>query len=476
VSRLILLLVLAVWLIGADAVDQPVFRHPLILPVFLGGYFLLVAGFAIWGQVLSRRMLRTNSAAGYGRFIKGMQIARWMIPAWLLAGLFAGAAWHQLVIRLTGTSWQLPGTLVGTLPAYLAWIGLWWAEYPVDRALRHQNALSELYSDLPVHPMPRLARYLSLLFRQQLLPMVLPVLLILLIRDLIMHFFAPGFSEAWDEGIMLAAMVAVYIASPIVLRWVFNTRPLEDSPLRQRLQRLCNRMGLRYRDILLWQTDCTIANACVFGIFPGFRYVLLSDRLIETMTDEQIEAVFAHEIGHMVHHHMLWFMVFFAVLTLAALGPGRLLDSWISSLLPEALMRGFWEQARHWTGTILVFGAMLTMLGILSRRFERQADVFAARMIDGQDDSAGGGASHVGKRGADLFIAALERVAVVNNIPLAAKDWFHPSIARRILHLREMSADPARTTHFDRTMKRLYTGMVAALVTFGAIAALTRSL
>ena len=34
------------------------------------------------------------------------------------------------------------------------------------------------------------------------------------------------------------------------------------------------------------------------------------------MTDEQIEAVFAHEVGHIVHRHMMWYLVLIVLLML----------------------------------------------------------------------------------------------------------------------------------------------------------------
>ena len=34
-----------------------------------------------------------------------------------------------------------------------------------------------------------------------------------------------------------------------------------------------------------------MANAAVVGLLPGWRYVLLSDRLLETMSDEQIAQI-----------------------------------------------------------------------------------------------------------------------------------------------------------------------------------------
>ena len=68
-------------------------------------------------------------------------------------------------------------------------------------------------------------------------------------------------------------------------------------------------------------------NACVTGILPRFRYVLLTDALIETMTPVEVAAVFGHEIGHIAHRHLLYFGFFFAgslgILTLLADGLGR---------------------------------------------------------------------------------------------------------------------------------------------------------
>jgi hypothetical protein len=66
-----------------------------------------------------------------------------------------------------------------------------------------------------------------------------------------------------------------------------------------------------------------------------------------------------------------------------------------------------------------------------------------------------------------VFNLALKRVAIVNNIPMKAKDWFHPSIANRIKYLEEMSGDPGRTRRFDRYMSHLYSTLLGALIVSG---------
>jgi STE24 endopeptidase len=74
---------------------------------------------------------------------------------------------------------------------------------------------------------------------------------------------------------------------------------------------------------------------------------------------------------------------------------------------------------------------------------------------------------HVGPHGAAVFCSALERVAAVNNIPVAARSWCHGSIAKRIRFLEFLSRDSRRTAEFDRYMRRLYLVLVGSLLAFG---------
>jgi STE24 endopeptidase len=125
----------------------------------------------------------------------------------------------------------------------------------------------------------------------------------------------------------------------------------------------------------------------------------------------------------------------------------------------------------------------LIAFGHLSRRFERQADVFAARMmqvnwgfpIDGESANHWRQAlidSHVGEEGAAVFSSSLYRVATINNIPTHHRDWFHGSILRRMRYLTGLSADPQFTGHFDRIMVRLYVALGAVLLVLGLWTAL----
>ncbi|HEV8378181.1 MAG TPA: M48 family metallopeptidase [Tepidisphaeraceae bacterium] len=473
-SRVILLLVMAVWLVGAEERQHRPTPPRDSMTLLLGGYVAMVAAVAVWSRLLARRSVHSTFRRSFRRFNLGMLIIRWLIPAWMALDVARGGAWTQLVLATFGSKLQLPAMIVGIAPAMLTWVALWWAEYPAERAIREQNILDELMHGMPVHDPPRFARIFITSLRQQLLPIVIPILLITLLRDLLS---LTRFGPSWGELMMVPAAILVYLISPFLLIWLFNARPLQPSPLRERLEAICKRCGLRYRNIMLWQTDYSMANAAVIGLLPGWRYVLLSDRLLETMTDREIEAVFAHELGHIVHNHMAWFVVFFAILVLASLGPGQMLDRWIGNRL-EWLLQS--DAVRVVWGGMFVAGTLI-LLGYLSRRLERQADVFAARMMEinwgwptaSSAESTSGGVpqSYVGQKGSAIFAAALNRVAYVNNIPINARGLFHPSIARRLRYLEELSIDPEKTNHFDEVMGHLYAVMILVLMTCGTLAA-----
>jgi STE24 endopeptidase len=262
---------------------------------------------------------------------------------------------------------------------------------------------------------------------------------------------------------------------------VLWTEPMAECPLRQRLEEMCREHRVRYRDVLIWKTHHQVGNAVVFGLVPRFRYILLSDLLIESMSDEQIEAVFAHELGHVVHWHLWWLMAAIFGIMLAIWGVGVSLLDWLTPLVNRFELSDATQ-----TAAAIVAGVGLFLLGYgyLSRKFERQADVFAARSLQMRVEDAAAAPvltmesgptmalvhtpeAYVGPEGAELFCSALERTAAVNNLPVEARNWSHGSIAGRMDFLSELGRDRSATARFDQFMRRL----CLALLGFLAVAA-----
>lgn len=524
-SRVLLLLIFVFWMAAPQYAHPPARYAWVGVAVFLGYYVLLVLVMGVWGRLLARRVSASKLRRSLRRFNYTLFVARAMIPVWFAFGVF-GLGWGEVVHRAIGPDLlraaQLPGLLLATLPPMAAWMGLWWSQYPAEIALREQSLLGQLEADLPIHAPPSFRDYFLSNVRLRLLFTVVPIFMIVLLRDLLRVVAATrplGLPDDWlDPGAMVLAAALVFLFAPEILRRVLHTERLEDGPLRRRLEAMCRRSNMRCRDILVWRTHSSMGNAAVMGMVPRMRYVLLSDLLLETMTDDQVEAVFAHEMGHVVHRHMAWFVVFFVVLWIGMAG----VEQWLSaSLLTEG--------GPGWVNPVLAAGVffwMLLLFGFLSRRFERQADVYAARTMQAKADgattvaqpthAASGSAvvvhppaalpasaaapvhapmapspSHVGPYGATLFASALQRVAVINNIPLSprtrwqgglrqraefvlervgdlAHNWLHGSIFARMQYLHRLSVDAARTHRFDRVMLRLYLTLVFLL--FASIA------
>ncbi|HMB95243.1 MAG TPA: M48 family metallopeptidase [Tepidisphaeraceae bacterium] len=479
-SRILLLIVIVLWMSRAAA---PGVNAPLGMAhggsLFIGGLLLVVLFMGLWSRILARQVRGDNLHLSLRRFHNSMFAARLLIPIWFGVAVFI-LGWPHVVARALGPAryWpiELPGMILGTLPAVLTWMALWWAQYPADRALREQSLLIQLDENLPVHSPPGFWSYFVSNLRLQVLFTFVPVALIILLHDIAsivlwnysnidLYHASPGGSDATIELILqLASIAIVVLFAPEVLRRVLHTQRLPDSPLRSRLEALCQRTGMRYRDILLWRTNHNMGNAAVMGLVPWMRYILLSDVLLETMTDQQIEAVFAHEIGHVKHWHMGWYIVLVATLMLLIFGPVQMLGGTLSRW-----HRPSWLSDDAITGVIGV-GGFILIFGYLSRWFERQADVFAARTMQQQDNLAATPVykTYVGKHGAMTFASALYRVAIINNIPISARNFTHGSIVDRMNYVQTLSADPTRTLRFDRSMSMLYAMMIFILLACAA--------
>ncbi len=378
---------------------------------------------------------------------------------------------------------QIFGDLVVLSPFIAGVIAVWLAACPLERRLRKQSLGSPLGADETRDRRWGLRSYLDFNLRHHVLVVAVPMTLILFAADLTRGYQRT--LQAWTGWVwtpdLLLGLVAlgVFVLSPIMLIRIWRTMPLEAGPLRDRLELICRRLGLRYRGILVWHSDRMMINAAVMGLFAPVRYVLLSDALLETMTVSQVEAVFGHEAGHVRLRHMQHFLLcaFVGWLLVAALielvaraatAPQPLIA--ISPLAVQgigiAAMVVFWVVGFGW----------------LSRRFERQADLFAARCVaptdagcalpcsvhTGEDNAPREGVG-VCATGAAIFVSALDRVAVLNGIPHQERSWRHSSIGSRMRFLTSLAGDPRRTARFERLIRRVKIGMLTVAIIGSAV-------
>ena len=101
---------------------------------------------------------------------------------------------------------------------------------------------------------------------------------------------------------ILFAQLAPIILFPLFYKFV----PLQNEDLKQRLMRLGDRAGTRIRGVYEWKLSekSKKANAALTGL-GRTRRIILADTLLDYYSNDEIEAVLAHELGHHVHRHML---------------------------------------------------------------------------------------------------------------------------------------------------------------------------
>lgn len=107
--------------------------------------------------------------------------------------------------------------------------------------------------------------------------------------------------------------------APVVLFPLFyKFAPLQNDELKERLVRLGERAGTRVRGVYEWKLSekSKKANAALTGL-GSTRRIILADTLLQNYSNDEIEAVLAHELGHHVHGHMVKLIVVQALVTLA---------------------------------------------------------------------------------------------------------------------------------------------------------------
>src|SRR5262245_33020509 len=95
------------------------------------------------------------------------------------------------------------------------------------------------------------------------------------------------------------------LAPVLILPLFYKIERLEDPELSQRLTGLAQGTGLSISGIyrMVLSDETAKANAMLAGL-GRTRRVLMGDTLLEGFTPEEIEVVFAHEIGHHVFRHI----------------------------------------------------------------------------------------------------------------------------------------------------------------------------
>jgi len=427
----------------------------------LAAYLLGAVGIAAANTALGLRAIGRAGAAE-PKALRRHNLIALATSLWLILGLattiYLGfGRWVMKDLHLAGV--PLAGQLMSLVPFVAALLAAWVIDYPFYRLMRERALAARPDAARARRPWtPR--QYISYNCRHHLLFVLVPVSLIVLAQDSLHLYAWPHLSGvAGGDYVMLAALAASALAvvffAPVLIVRIWKTEPLRDKPLRQGLEEIRRLLKLRYRDILVWKSEGMIANAGVMGLAGNVRYVLLSDGLLENADHRQVEAVFAHEAGHIASHH-IFYSAMFAIASAA-----------LCNLAAIAISKQMHLTDLHETALTLALLAPAWGLGFgwISRRFERQSDVIGAWAIGStagadppqgpQDRKPPADEGCITPEGAAIFATALENIARLNGIPARQRSWRHGSIAGRISYILWLGSRRGSRRSIDRVVRRV---------------------
>jgi len=255
-------------------------------------------------------------------------------------------------------------------------------------------------------------------------------------------------------------LVVLVIFMPRFVQSWWGCRSLGPSEKARELRGFLASVGFRYRDILRWPIfEGRMMTAGIMGIVPRYRYILVTDTLMEMLSVEELKAVVAHEVGHGKYRHMLFYVFFFMGFMVLFSG---LFDIFYAFFATQPLFQDLFTKGTPETTNLFYIAVSLPLLfamflyfryvmGFFMRHFERQADLHSAVLM--------GAPGHT--------ISSLEKIALLSGKIRDLPSWHHFSIGQRVDFLRRLQKDPHLVRRHNRFLVVSFTLYMAAMIGLG---------
>jgi len=232
----------------------------------------------------------------------------------------------------------------------------------------------------------------------------------------------------WTWAILISFSLLMSWLYPTLIAPLFNKfTPLEDGTLKVRINQLLERCGFSSNGIFIMDGSKRSGhgNAYFTGMGNNKRIVFF-DTLAESLDDDEMEAVLAHELGHFKRKHVIKMLVASSVMSLISLA----ILGWLIN--QQWFFTGLGVDVPSNAAALMLFMLvspvfttfMTPISAYFQRKFEFEADDFAAEHAQASKLISG------------LVKLYKENASTLTPDPLfSAFHYSHPPAAIRIAHL-----------------------------------------
>lgn len=240
-------------------------------------------------------------------------------------------------------------------------------------------------------------------------------------------------------------LILLVLFLPPLIKYWWGCSTLPDTEKKEGMVNFLREAGFKYRDILRWSIlGGGIMTAGVMGLLPKFRYILVTDSLLNLLSEIELKAVMAHEMAHIRYRHILFYVLF--LLGYMAISFSLFdLFFYLMALQPSFLIllsgqNGFQTGIFYLLLSLPIVLSIILyfryIMGFFMRNFERQADLYSAKLMGN----------------AEPTIMSLEKIASVSGQSRHHPSWHHFSIAERVEFLWRSWRDPQLIKRHSRRL------------------------
>jgi len=302
-------------------------------------------------------------------------------------------------------------------------------------------------------------------------PILFPYLALTLINDLVIIGPWEGLKK-WLDGysgqfiFFTLFILILMVFMPLLIKYFWGCTPLKSSEKIQELQSFLKEKGFRYSELLSWPIfEGRMITAGIMGIVPRYRYILVTDSLLERLSIEELKAVLAHEMGHAKYRHLLFYVIFFIGYMFISFG---VIDIFYVYLATQPGLTDLFNQNEGLPSDLLYLIMAMPILvmvliyfryimGFFMRHFERQADLYSAVVMNSPIPT----------------ISSLEKIAFLGGKIRELPSWHHFSIKQRVDYLWRTLKEKDLARRHNRFLIRSFGIYLVAVFGLGVVLNLT---